>query len=263
MDVNLNTVIDLFKRRAGIQDSERFDESDLSSFLLTALSSHNPSYTLDRSGGNLPEREVVPLILLAWSDLQLTRASRFSMQAGTTGAGSGFGVDRNTPYYRCTDLAKLLRTQYEDQCSALGLAMYAGGIMSTEVTVTSLETGEEIPFALSRSIPAPLIVGPSSMEGDSITLSWIRQAPDLTNFGKLVVMYSKGAAIRQPWKSESGGYPEVANTAEELKSIYLQSTTSVRITGMDSTPGTVHHFLLLVVTRSGKVSYSNEHTVTA
>lgn len=255
------TLLADLKFRAGVQTNEGFTDDQLTGLLTTALAAHNPSLN---SIGLLPDAEGILVTYLAWADLCEIRAARFAF-AQNTSVPSGFGQDRNTPYYKCMDMAKMLRKRYSDTCSALNISTGAFAPKISTLSAVVPEYDALTPTGEEPTLPAialKLADGESTTEGTTYVLQWAMQ--QFTNFHSFELYHIVGSdPIYQSWNWDSTVFPntpQINDSASLIKTITNESTRGVKVTNITKT--STNRFLLVVRSASDSVGYSNELVIT-
>jgi hypothetical protein len=255
------TLVDLvrdLKLYGGVQPSENFaDPNDFNRIVVRAATRHNKAYTCAVDSCTIPTTEHFAVVLLAWSDLSIIRASRFATQASTTQSGTMFGTDRNTPFYKCMELSKKLGEQYEEECKSLGLEIYAGYGSVSLSTVTcenvDLEAQTPIEFALN---PPAISLTAADVQGDGTAI--LRWTQDFhTNFATYKLFYHT-SEIYQDWNITSARCPRINADAQFVGALNDQASKAIKLTDLSTVSGTTHHFLIVCVSRSETYAYSNE-----
>jgi hypothetical protein len=264
MATTLAELVADLKFNSQVQTSEMFaDPSDYERVVIRAGKKHNSSYVISSTACTVPSREHDALVILAWAELCVIRAGKFAIAPNSS--QSSFGTDRNGPYYKLMDLAKNLREQYQEACEALNLTTYAGSgaVAQSEVTVESLDLGAQVPIEMSVVPPTPVLTSETAVAPDgAIIISWT--VDTFRNFAKYIILHKTGAdAIIQSWNLNSeSGVPFTHNSASNVGELDSQQIKSAKLNELVATTGTVNRFVLAVVSRSGKISFSNEVAVT-
>ncbi len=252
------TLRDSLKRRAKIQASENFTDSDLEGHLTDALREHNPSYEF----GVLPVAEEEPVILLAWIRVCNSRAAQWA-QAANTGGQATMQQDNETPFSKNLKLAKFLREQYTALVVSLGISSRFSGISVSTVTAQDGWVEAEVPLALSRTPPVPtlsLAAGESKAVGTTYIIKWTVERYENFQEWRLFHMVTENVStdtLRHAWNQDSdSGTPQLNNLADLLKTISDQQISTLKAVNVDKTKRNL--FLLVAVSRSGLFSYSNE-----
>lgn len=262
----LNNLVSDFRLKARVQASEGFtDPDDFRAVIIGAASKHNSSYVVSASVCTIPAREQEAVVTLSLIDFTFIRLSALSLQPGIT--SQGFGSDRNTPFQKLKDYLKLLVDRYDDIVAALGIPTYygAGTVTQSEVTVENLSLGAQTSIGLSLTPPEFNLYSTPSDHANSdgtVTLFWDNAPFD--NFLCYFLYTVTGATpIFQPWNYDSiAGTPRILDTATKLFQYNRIDQQSALLTNLVVTSGTVNRFVLVIASKSGKYSYSDELVLT-
>lgn len=261
---SLDSLVSDLKFNSQVQTSELFaDPADYEKVVIRAGKKHNSSYVISSVTCTVPLEEHDAVVILAWAEFCVIRAGKFAIAPNAT--QQGFGTDRNGPYYKLMDLAKNLRAQYQETCQALSIATYAGSgaVAQSEVTVEDLSLGAQVPVEVSTPPPSPVLTSDAQVASDgTIIITW--KCPTFKNFQKYVVLQIQGAAaILQPWNiGSASGISFTNDSVTNAGEFETQQATSAKLINLTKTIGTINRFVLAVVSRSGKISFSNEVVVT-
>lgn len=261
----LSKLADKLRKNSRVNDSENFAyPNDYNDIVVDAVYQHNPQYSVTEASCNVPLREEYPVVLLSWSMLCVIRASKFASES--QGSQGGFSTDRNTPYYKLMDLSKQLKKMYLDVCGALGLDSFAGAknVHASEVVVENLDLGAMTPVELSLDPPPVLLeTVPANKVNDDGTLL-VKWRQDLfQNFSHYYLVHKEGTDdLWQEWNFNSKSVPRIHDDAIIVGKINDQEIKAVQVHDLTVTPGTINHFLLIAVSKSGKYSYSVEVKLT-
>lgn len=254
-NVSLATLRDNLKESAFIHSTERITDPHLDRIIVEAVPRHNPAYSITAESSTVPAQESRAVVLLSWHDLQRVRAAMFATQPSTSAPG-GFGTDRNTPFYKCMELAKQLIEDYKEACALLGLAEHAFSPRATNTIVADALTGVLKPNAVSpKAQPVALHTINYAVDGSTIELLWdspSAQAHLLAN----VLFHATGSTPIADISAE-GLYPGIRAGLNPVWQSAAQDRTGVRIE-LPSTVGETHRFLMVSVSRGYRHSHSNE-----
>lgn len=266
-NATLTTLVSKLKTRSRIDaGAEGFsDPGDFNEVITEAVRRHNSSY-LTTSDVSVPEREIFAVVLLSWADLSFMRASNFAAQASIN-SNSGYGSDRDTPFDKCLRLQKELMKQYAAQCSSLGIvSTYSESSPEIgDVAVISADSeGATVPSEVASLPPAPDLsaVDLQVQADDTLRVKW----SPWRNIGFLrhTLLHRVGTSpiLDASLTNEELGIYGVNNDAEVVASVTDVERNSVKFTGLDKTSGTVHRFVVVRFSKSGKYTFSNELTIT-
>lgn len=267
------TLVARLKGKAGISDQEEVISS-LPDFMDEALMEHDPlyapagvaNYTL------LPLSEYELVLILAWIRVCEFRASNAAPQPSLRGiagqgVGSGFGGDRDTPFKKNMDMAKYLRTKYDDLKAQLEADEDEQG--SGDITIGELYRKDEV---LDIAVPmgsVPQLNAPALTVGDivgeaagaanlgSVVLLW--NGVLSTYFSEFVVFRSSAANIKQMWNKDGvDGVPFI-----NPGSTKVYTTTDNMTQGMkeQNLAAGTYYYVLLLRDSSNMWSFSNEVSV--
>jgi hypothetical protein len=256
-------LISLLKKKASIQESETQFTSNadelLKSIMDAALLEHNAGFSYT----NLPVDQERLVLLLAWEEVSITRASAIADAPNLSGT-SGYGQDRNSPYYKNIDLAKKLREKYSELCSLMGLSTTSepSSVVSSNIIIPSDElSGALVP--VSVALPPNMVLSLAETHAGEVVLIWTVR--DYKNFLSLRIAYMTGnsEALYQDWNFDSStGIPKVNNSAIILPTtITDRRIRSVKVSGLSFT--NVQYFLLIMEGLGNFFSYSNVLAVAA
>jgi hypothetical protein len=264
MATTLALMVADLKTKSQVQVSEGYADAFLESIVIGAGRKHNPNYAISSATCTVPDLEADLVVLLAWSDLCYVRASAFAASPGAT--QQGFGTNRDTPYYKLTNLADLLLKRYQEVCASLGLTTFygAGSPTMSEVTCESLDLGAQAPVEISITPTAPVLSAATSVvqPDGTIVLNWT--CKDFNNFAAFAIVTMSGAeSILQMWNfASASGIPGIHDSAQVVTNISQSALRSVKLQGLQINSGTVNRFVVVTITRSGKYAYSNEVVTT-
>ena len=257
---NLTELIRDLKSFSKVQESEKFsDPNDFIRIVVSAARRHNKTYVVSLEACTIPAIEHNVVVLLAWAALSRIRASAFATQPSVTGSGVQYGTDRNTPFYKCMELAKQLEEMYKQECVDLGLTSYAGNsnVIVTEVTCENLDLGAQTPVEISL-VPPPISLGASAITPEgTLVLSWTQS--NFANFDSFVVLHST-ETITAAWNFSSAVLPGVADSATVM-TVFKSAVYACKFTDLNTT--VANHFLVVCKSKSGKYTFSNEVVVPA
>lgn len=244
----------VMKGRARVQSSEGISDATLESLITAGLTEHNPSLTF----ATLPTAQEELVILLGWIRLCVVRAGK-AAQEGNLSGPSGYGQDRNTPYYKNMDLAKNLRAQYDSLAKSLGLA----ATQETQSVVVSdllkpavVHRGEATSEHYTPAPPVPVLALETDLNTEAV-LIWT--FPHWDQFYSFILFTSDSTTeqIYQDWNMASQTTtPRISNLATKLIEWYDNDVRAVKVTDLDRAKD--QRFLLVVRSKTDTYSYSNE-----
>lgn len=233
--------------------------TELNRIIADSVREHNNAYA-DIS--EVPDRELEAVLLLSLERVQLRRALEFATQSDLKGA-QGYGVDRNTPYYKCIDSANSFRKQYEALVARLNLSTKGDVVVST-VTKLSPTYDRLVPDAAAPLLPGITLAlhdqSDDDATGDSYILEWTleREAPYEFFYYHLFRRVGDSAII-EPWTFDSThGIPKISSDATKLVSIDNIAQRVARVTGLTKTGATKNRFVVVLESRNGNFKLSNE-----
>lgn len=247
------------KLRASIQSSERITDAVISDMIQEAVNEHSSAYA---TIADVPTREIEAVTLLAMERVQLLRAVGFSKESDLKGA-SGYGTDRNTPYYKCVDSAAAFRDKYNRLVAKLGVSSGGEIVVGTVVKRSMLNDR----FMESGDVPTlpsvTLALHASSDDvstGTTFVLEWKLDREVWTEFFEYRLFHLTGDdAIFQAWNYESTkGVPYLNNSSSQLLTIDNPTYKAAKVTGMTKSSGTKNRFVVVLVSRTGDYKLSNE-----
>ncbi len=250
--MTLAQLVSDLKLSASIDASESFYKS-LAVIVERAITQHNKNLTVN----SLPANQAECVVILASIKVCFLRAAAFAKDANVTGA-NGYGQDRNTPYYKCIELAKQLQEQYKELVEDLGLTDSSGTTITVGKLLVKNDEFDTLAPILSSSEPVPDCIL-SSDEGDDETEVVLQWATDeFTNFKERYVFHLEGdEAIFQVWNNASAtGHKGINDSAVLMQSTSDQGMSAVKITEVN--PAVTNRFLVVTRTRFDNYSYSNE-----
>jgi len=261
----LSVLVTELKFNARVQSSEGFtDPGDFQKVVADAVRLHNSTYVATTVSCTVPEVEKDVVGLLAWARLCMVRASRFATDSNAS--GQGWGTDRNTPFYKCLELHKILTAQYTEGCKALGLTVFAGAgaIALSEVTCENLDMGAQTPIEMSLTPPViRLYSTPTTAVNSNGTLAVYWEQANYSNFAKTVLVHVTGStSVYDAGNYASAVLPRIIDTAAIVGTVTNPDIRALNLTDIAVTPGIINRFLVASVSKSGKYTYSNEIVLT-
>ena len=238
-----------------IVEPSEFTSTQLGNYILGALQQHNPSLTL----ATLPVIEEECVVTLAWIKVCLLRASAAAKQGSVHGA-SGYGQDRDTPYTKNMNMAKMLRERYVMLCEAADVQNSDGQIVIGQLKVRDQLFDALVPFFVSEDMPDVLLTvdNPTDTTSDFFILHW--KMKDFSNFLSFYVYALVGNgtdSIYQAWNYTSAtGVPCLNDAATRVVSFNTFDTRACKMTGIDKTVQV--RFMIVVRSASNRYAFSNE-----
>lgn len=260
---SLSDLVARLTSRAAVQPSEAgLSPTDLEGCVVDAASKHNPDYEVTSSSSNVPAKETMCVVYLAWAEVCLVRASNAASAMNAT--GGGFSVDSApSPFKNNIAMAEKLATVwYPRECSSRGVN--ASGVTSfrvSDVVINNPELGASLPLNVAPLPPTPLLEAVTAQPvSGSLTLKI--SYPRFADFAGFKVFYVSGAnSLSQPWNRDSNtGVPGILNDATSFGPYYADG--QLKFTDLPSTPGTVLRFIAVLFNRNGSTSVSNELVIT-
>jgi len=276
---NMDALVRDLKFRAKPQSSEGWiDPDDFQAIVSDSTLRHNKDYVCTTVECTIPILEHLPVVVLSWADLTSLRANRWAQDPNVTGV-QGFGTDRNTPYYKLTDLVEKLHHNYLTICEGLGLEVYApvkpptesgstpisGPPILTEVVSENYDILAQTPVELSHIPPGvKLYSDPTAAIGSdgSVILTW--ESDRYQNFAYFHICYLSGSTpIYLPWNFNSkSGVPRTNDNTTVLSRIGDNRIRSLKVTDIDPNVPEIHRFLIANQSKSDRWTYSNEIMLT-
>jgi hypothetical protein len=246
-------------RKGASVESAEFGDECFEQWTQEAISEHNAAYLVD--GSDLPSKEFSLIQLLVWAKLCESRASIAATQMNVRGA-AGYGTDRNTPYYMNTDLATKLRRQYSTLCVQMGIAGASDDVNTVVVgrlSVIDSTIGARTPYIMDQT---PIVASRLTLISKSVTgckIQWTPSKDDTVT--EYYIFGRSNATILEPSNVEpTHGVVGINDSATKLLTIYDPRLNAREFTGM--TTAVPYHFVVVTQNRQGRLSYSNELTVT-
>jgi hypothetical protein len=238
------------------------DGAFMDTLLTEALARHNADYSFD----TLPSREYPLVIILARIRVCDIRAQRFANDPSFSGT-SGYGQDRNTPFYKTTQLIKVLQDQYASMAAALGVEVSTDAATSAVHVSTLRIMDSRVDAYLPTSVDLPPVPTLSIENADpdddleAVILAWVLPVFDNFHSYRLAVLELAAedttSVILQPWNEASTtGIAGLNNSVEIVELAIEQTTKQTKLTGL--TDDKNYRFVLVVTSRSDLITLSNE-----
>lgn len=244
------------KKQAKITSDEANEiGSDLlSSWVGDAVAEHNADYT---GVENVPMRELVCVLILAWISVCMWRAGKYANEANES--SGEYKQESATEYKKNTDLADRLRKRYDLIIGQLGIESTGTEVFQGDLVIRDDVTGGLVDVnAVHAPLAATLSV--SGVTSDTAILKWALGY--FSNFAQFYILYTHTPGIFQEWNLEGiDGLPKVRTDAVVLSRIYDFHQQAVKATNL--IPNTDYYFMIVTQSGSKVCSYSNEvHVLT-
>jgi len=247
--VNLTSRL-VSRSRIKEQDEFEISSAEASTFLEEALLRHNPDYTWD----TLPKEEEAPVILLAWKDVCMWRATQVSLQFPVEGQQGR--ADPSARFDNIMKLVERLGEEYDQVCEDLEIGAKVGESVTMGTLVSYDDLWDHItPLSIQEGPEASSLSVAALNPPDSCDLVWSENTDTDFYSYKVYADNDSGLADATTLNDPDADYKGVRNGAELLKTIKERHKTSIRIS--DLTSGS---WFFVVVTEdiNGKVAVSDE-----
>lgn len=250
--------------RAQIASSEQVS-LQLDLILDQAYSEYAPSNVGDYL--LLTKREYELVLILAWIRVCDSRASAYAAQASISGAGAGFGSDRDTPFAKNSKLAKELRFRYSELLASLTTEEDgdSGGITVGELVRHDDLIDASVPLSQAQPLRAPRLSSRSpttvsaggTLQG-TVILSWTEVKSEY--FSEAIIVINDTAGIAQDWNG-AGNNDKVPNVATASSAVYRTTDSKTTATKLSYLAAGTYYFVLALRDANGRFTFSNEITV--
>jgi hypothetical protein len=246
-----NDILALVKKQAKVGNDEvaEIGNSLLNRWVDAAMRTHNATLTYD----SIPDREVDCIVLLVWRKVCLWRAGKFAQDTNTR-SGTDYVQDSGTPYKKNIELAKQLLDEYKQLVTDLKLLPVGESILQGTLLVENEFTGGIGPSNAIVTPNAP-VLSVGSVTSTTIILRWI--ADYFSDFESFLILSDIAPNIFQDWNMEGVfGIPKIRGDVEKDGEVVIFQNQAVKVTGL--LPATVYYFMVVMRSRNGICSYSNE-----
>lgn len=260
----VDNLIAELKLLAAVETTDGIADTDLKTYFLQAVKQHDRNLDTSDALVNLAPEEEEPVLTLGWIKVCLVRAAKAAKESSVQGV-AGYGRNVDSPYAKQMSMAEKLSDRYYKLCERLRLT-------TNRVVVGQLFVRDQIfdalvPLLQTANQPRVLLSLATDTSGlsdtlNAVVLTWT--AENASDFYDLRIYCLTGnVPIFQQWNNTSGtGVPCINDSAVPLLiSERNPSVNTVRITDLDLR--VVNRFLIVLRSRSGKYSYSNELVVAA
>lgn len=247
-----------FRETLQVLESE-FEDESISQMVVEAILEHNAGYLSD--GSDLPSKEFSLVKLLTHAKLCDARATAAATQMNVRNQ-SGYGTDRNTPYYMNMDLATKLRAQYAELCTRMGISGAtddATSVVVGRLSVIDSTIAARTPYLFDQTpIKSPVLVELSHTD-TSAKIEWTVSKDD-TMLEYIIFGRSNAVVLDAANIEPVHGIPKISDSASRLTTVYDPRSNAREFTGL--TTGVPYHFVVVVKNAQGRYAYSNELIVT-
>jgi len=238
--------------RARVKELDEFEISsaEASTFLEEALLRHNPDYTWD----TLPRAEEAPVMLLAWKDICLWRATQVSLQFPVKGQQGE--ADPSIRFKYQMELAEKLGMEYDQVCEDLEIGAKVGETVTMGTLVSYDDLWDNItPLSIQEGPEASALSVAALNPPDSCDLVWSENTD--TDFNAYYVYVSDEAGLEDltTLNNPDATFKGVKDNAELLKTIKERHKTSIRISDLETGSW---YFVVVTEDINGKIAVSDE-----
>lgn len=240
--------------------SGEYSDPTLKQWVVSALLAHNASYSSDAS--DLPAKEEQLVLKLAGISLFMARASAASKEGDLRNA-TGYGQDRNSPYYKCVDAAKRLQSEYTELCRQMGVVgntVDSNTVMQGVIYKRDSMIDAHTPYDFGQGSTPPPVLSLLNKTATTVSLSWTRSRD--SSWCDSYLLYRVGTSLLDPTNNESPvtGIPGTDDAAIVLKNYTNPDILATKLTGLVS--GTTYYFAVANKNRQNRYVISNELSVT-